>query len=51
MDSASGMLTDRLLITGSDDPLLSMLVARLMAIKMNVELKWKEWKCMDQYLE
>lgn len=32
MDSChSGMLTDRLLITGSDDPLLSMLVARLMA--------------------
>ncbi len=32
MDSChSGMLTDRLLITGSDDPLLSMLVARLMS--------------------
>lgn len=31
MDSChSGMLTDRLLITGSDDPLLAMLVARLM---------------------
>ncbi|ABM01823.1 helix-turn-helix transcriptional regulator [Shewanella amazonensis] len=31
MDSChSGMLTDRLIITGSDDPLLSMLVARLM---------------------
>lgn len=32
MDSChNGMLSDRLLITGSDDPLLSMLVARLMA--------------------
>ncbi|GGI89921.1 helix-turn-helix transcriptional regulator [Shewanella gelidii] len=32
MDSChSGMLSDRLLITGSDDPLLSMLVARLMS--------------------
>ncbi|QSX33571.1 helix-turn-helix transcriptional regulator [Shewanella avicenniae] len=32
MDSChSGMLSDRMLITGSDDPLLSMLVARLMA--------------------
>ncbi|BDM62587.1 DNA-binding protein [Shewanella sp. NFH-SH190041] len=32
MDSChSGMLTDRLLITGSDDPLLAMLVARLMS--------------------
>ncbi|MCL1075635.1 helix-turn-helix transcriptional regulator [Shewanella dokdonensis] len=32
MDSChSGMLSDRLLITGSDDPLLSMQVARLMA--------------------
>lgn len=32
MDSChSGILSDRLLITGSDDPLLSMLVARLMS--------------------
>ncbi|MCH1919651.1 helix-turn-helix transcriptional regulator [Shewanella sp. A3A] len=32
MDSChSGMLSDRMLVTGSDDPLLSMLVGRLMA--------------------